>query len=615
MNSTRAPLARLRAAVCLLAAAACSPGQPPPSPLPKPPPGSYQPQAPGHIGGTAVFSDWEFPVTLDVIGAAAETDLRAGSLLFAPLWGLDPDLRPYPDLVREVPTLENGDVRLGADGTSMTVTVKLVPGLAWSDGEPLTAEDVIFTWQAICDPATAAAETSGLDHIAAMGKLSDTDLLWTFAPGPRGRCGSPLEMPSGVYAPYLQLGPQFWVMPKHRLAAVAHAQWASAAFFKKPDATSGPFRVAEVVPEERITMVANPHYADGRSAPGAYAGKGTRAYFTHAPYLEKVVYKIYGSRDAMLEGLKAGETDLGFHLGPQDLDALRAMSGFSTEVYTGLRNEFLNPNHGQNTDTHRFPPWASAQGEDRQLLEALDQALDRRAIVNQALAGAGQPSAGLYPSALREYAEPGLIPATANLDQSRRLLDADGWKAGGDGVRAKSGRRLEFSLRGVCGSGLVQAELAELQKQWSAVGAVVHTDCRPRAIFFASYRDGGVNATGGFDMTLFSNSWLPDPGSWAPVGSSGQIPSDSAPGGLNWNRCRDPELDRQLAAGSGTLEPEGRRRAYLAVQREWLAYRCTIPLFDWPVVRQVANRLHNFAANPALGVDVWNAADWWLSTS
>ncbi|HEY8642141.1 MAG TPA: hypothetical protein VIO84_05165, partial [Candidatus Dormibacteraeota bacterium] len=77
--------------------------------------------------------------------------------------------------------------------------------------------------------------------------------------------------------------------------------------------------------------------------------------------------------------------------------------------------------------------------------------------------------------------------------------------------------------------------------------------------------------------------------------------------------CRDPELDRRLAAGESTLEAGKRQADYLALQREWLAYHCTMTLFEWPEIRQVASRVHNFAPSAGAQMDVWNAADWWLS--
>src|SRR6266536_73550 len=90
----------------LLLAAGCDPfanTSPPTAHLPA----AYRPSPPTHQGGTMVFSDWQFPQTFDILAAAADTDLRAAALVFAPLWGLDSGLQPYPDLVREVPTVEN----------------------------------------------------------------------------------------------------------------------------------------------------------------------------------------------------------------------------------------------------------------------------------------------------------------------------------------------------------------------------------------------------------------------------------------------------------------------------------------------------------------------------
>lgn len=536
----------------------------------KPAVSGYSAVAPPRPGGTAVLLDFEYPSTLNPLMAQTDVELRLGGLLFAPLWGLDPKLRPYPDLVRQVPTLENGGVRVARDGRSMTVDVKLVPGLRWSDGQAITADDVIFTWRSITDPP--ARSRLGYDRIRVMDRRSDTELVWTF---------------EGLHPAYLQLGTRLFVMPAHRLEPVARSEWPE--FFTRPDVVSGPFSVIDAAPADHLVFAANPQYTDGRAAQGAYTD-GV-APFRHRPYLERVVFTAPAGKAAEVRALAAGAADVGFHLLPDDVPDLQAIPGGAPLVTTGLRDEFLNPNHAVNRGTGQAPPWV----DDPTVLEALDRVLDRAALVRELTAGAGRAARGVYPRALTGVAS--LLPERGDLDGARRLLDVAGWTPGSDGVRAKAGRRLVFGLMGICGRAGLDNELDRLRRQWLPLGAAVTTSCQSRDAFLR------LNEQGAFDMTLYSNQWAPDPSAWAAVGGSGQ------PG--NWNRCRDFALDAAFARGEATLMVAARKAAYQDAEREWLRYRCTIPLFEVPEVTQTSTRLRNFVPNPA-APDTWNAADWWL---
>ena len=524
-----------------------------------------------------MLADYEYPSTLNPLTARTDVELRLGEVLFAPLWGLDPRLRPYPDLARQVPSLANGGVRVSGDGHSMAVAVKLVPGLRWSDGQPITADDVIFTWRAITDPATHATVTGGFDRIRAMERRSDTEVVWTF---------------DAIDPAYLSLGAAMFVMPAHRLQAVDHKDWSRDAFFQKPDVVSGPFRVAEVAAADHLVFAANPQYSDGRALVGAYPGRGSP--FSHRPYLDRLVFMAPAGKAAEIQILTAQAADVGSHLLPDDLPDLQGIFGAAPVVTTGLRDEFLNPNHAVNRATGRAPPWL----DDPAVLEALDRALDRAALVRDVVAGAGLPARGVYPRGLASFATGTALPAGGDVEGARRLLESAGWTVGVDGVRVKSGRRLEFSLTGICGRPGLDHELDRLRRQWLSLGAAPTTGCRGREEFLQ------LSAQGAFDMTLTSNQWAPDPGAWAAVAVGGRAG--------NWNRCQDPALDAAFAAGAATLADGARRSAYRNAEREWLRYHCTIPLFEVPEVREVSTRLRNFAPNPA-APDTWNATDWWLA--
>lgn len=613
MDSTPG-LKRSTLAWAFVVLSACTPGEGPgqaasPSAPPTP---YYQPQTARQLGGTVVMADWEAPAGFNVLAPATESELRAGRLLFAPLWGLDSKLNPYPDLVREVPTVQNGEVKPSADGQSLTIQVRLIPGLRWSDGTPITADDVIFTWNAICDPATRAAAPPGFDRLEAMDRRSDSELVWQLSSGPAGRCGGSSAV-AGVYAGYLQMGAGLYVMPAHRLQPVPRAQW-PAAYFLRPDVVSGPFGVAEVAPDH-VTFSPNPGYSAGRSAPGGSSARGPRGPFDHQPYVSQVVLRVYPSRDAEVAAVAGGEVDLAFHLGATDLGLLQSLPSSTPLNDPGLRDEFLNPNHAANAATGREPPWVTAGATDRGVLDALSMALDRQALGRQAqgVDVAVTVSRGLFPSALSGYSDPGLSQGAPDLAGARRLLDQAGWVLSGqDPVRAKAGRRLDFEVLGVCGSASTDRELKFLHDAWAQVGASVRTGCRPRSQFFGGFAARGVNATGAFDMTVYSNSWGPDPDAWAPFAASDQVPTAALPGGGNWNRCRDPQLDQAFAEGAAALKAAPRRDAYLRAQREWLAYHCTVPLFEWPQLVQVSSRVRNFVQHPQAGLETWNATDWWL---
>lgn len=582
-----------RALVLLALVVACQTA-PSATPSPVPPAGfGYSAEAPAARGGTLVVADWEVPDSLDPIHATTANDLRIASLVFAPLWGLGADLQPYPDLVREVPTVANGDIKPGRDGASMTVDVKLAPGRHWSDGTPITADDVIFTVNAICSADLPARDPSGFDHIAYQERKSATEVIWHFGPRPKGSCGLGADLTNGLYPAAALLGPRTRLLPAHRLASIPVRDWPSDPFFQHPDVASGPFGFRDAVAGRLVDLAANPHYGDGR---------------VHGTWLDGITYRFYNGKAAMIAGLQAGEADLGFHLLPGDAADLNGIARSSTVTSASLQGEFLNPNHGNNAETGLPPPWVG----DPALLTALAQAIDRQALNLAAFGGSAILTPGLFPAAMKDYAT-GATPTPRALDEARRTLDGDGWMAGADGVRVKAGRKLSFTLLTVCDSAPRQLEQAVLVRQWAEAGAAVSSGCKPRATFFGAYGKGGTNSTSAFDMSLYSNSWEPDPSAWGPFAVTSERPGANNPQGQNWNLCQDAGLDQAFFAGDTFLDPAKRRSAYLDAASEWIRYGCTIPLFEWPLVVQRPSRLHNFTPNPTLATDTWNAADWWLS--
>ena len=194
-----------------------------------------------------------------------QTISQATTMLWLSLWTYDPTNVPVPDLVQQVPATDNGGIKV-IDATHMDMTVNLKSGLKWSDGSPLTSDDVIFTWKAICDPAAGYPSTAGYDHVVSIDKVSDTQTVWHFGPETdqvRDRLDRPAGLPlrsdrsARPAASTLRTCCSTWqVFPKSALGSIAHADWAKSDYFNvKPTVTSGPYMVDSFTPGNAALVI------------------------------------------------------------------------------------------------------------------------------------------------------------------------------------------------------------------------------------------------------------------------------------------------------------------------------------------------------------------------
>jgi peptide/nickel transport system substrate-binding protein len=555
-----------------------------------------------------------------VLSSTAATTVEGALSIWSGLWEPDGTNNFLPDLVTEVPSTQNGLVKQ-IDDKHMDVTIKLKKGLKWSDGQPLTANDVKFTVDAICDPDTGAAAQVGFDHIASQEVKDDQTLIWHFGPDPTGkRCGGGMSPnDSGIYAPYLLLGSTAsgnGPLPQHILGTVAHKDWATNAYFtQKPTATSGPYMVQDFTPgpAAQVVMVPNPHYMDGRSS--------SDPYFGHKPYLDKLVYKIYGDKSSQIAGLKAGDSDLGLDLIAADLPALQSISQDKTIHATGLLDEYVNFNLGNNRTGCDAQQFAASCGkptvfkDDPQLRQALNLAIDKDAINQHLVGNIGKPMNTLFVSSLSQYYDSSTPKFQRDLSKAKSMLDSDGWKAGSDGIRVKNGTRLAFVISTTANNPQRAAEEEQLIANWKEVGAEVTTKNFPAGKFFNDFKGGGILATGQYDAGMYANNWAPDPDSWCTTLESSQIPTAANSAGQNWGDLNDPAMDKACAQGAGTVDVSKRKSAYNDVEKEWEKMQPQAPLYERPDVFTLSSNFGNFmpAVNTCLAV--CNSADWFKGKS
>ncbi len=498
---------------------------------------------------------YEEPDTLNPVISSMAFTSDVAQLLYDGLIRYDARGRAIPDLARELPSLRNGGI--SRDGR--TITYHLMPAARWSDGVPVTARDVIFTWRAIMNPRNRTATRTGYDRIAAID-----------APDPhtvRLRLTSP-------YAPALYLFRdlnQGAIVPEHVLARYSDINRVP---FNTHPVGSGPYILRVWHHGSEMRFDANDHY------------------FRGAPQIPHVVVRFITDQNTLLAQLRTHEIDVGYDLSLQQIAQLRALAGVRVADSSTLHWEHLNFNV-------RRPPL-----DDRAVRVALCTAIDERTIFEKVYHGLGR-AAPVHFNPDFGWGDPKVRYYRYDPRAAAQQLEAAGWKLGSDGTRYKGGKPLAFTLSTVAGVKAREAIEVLLQNAWHALGADVEVKNFPAATLFAPAAAGGVLYGGKTDVAIFTwQDVTPDPDDTAFVG-----PKQLPPSGENATFYVNPQLGRLELAGVATYDPAKRKPIYAAIGRMLIA---DVPeyVLDWlPEVTAANVDLHGPGPTP-VGSDLWNIASW-----
>jgi peptide/nickel transport system substrate-binding protein len=299
-----------------------------------------------------------------------------------------------------------------ADGR--TYTLELREGVTFSDGVPFTADDVVFTFQALYDPKVEGPLTSGLTiggKPIAVRKTGDHTVVLTF-PAP--------------YGPGLRVLNALPILPAHKLRdALAKGELAKAWTTATPPselAGLGPFILTSYTPGDRIELQRNPRY--GARGPDVRPG------------VDRLTLRIIPTQDAERLALEAGEIDLlNSEIRPDDLKAIRAL-----EAAGKVKDYDLGPALDAdalwfNLGTDRRKPAAARPWLDVRFRRAFAHAVDRQAFVNTVYLGAGTPVDGPVTPANKAWHADDVPHYGYDVAKARALLAEAGLKdADGDGL-------------------------------------------------------------------------------------------------------------------------------------------------------------------------------------
>ncbi|MFI8193628.1 ABC transporter substrate-binding protein [Streptomyces sp. NPDC085946] len=501
--------------------------------------------APGGPGGGGAAADSV------VIGVASEPDTLSpllgygkdgNSKIFDGLLARDADLRLRPALATALP-------RVGDGGRTYTFTLR--EGVRFSDGEPLTPADVVFTYRTVLDPRTNNAYRSELDAVEDVRAQGDDKVVFT------------LKYP---YAP-LAGRTVLPIVPEH----AAGGQDPNTGSFNTRPVGTGPYVLTGWSKGEKLTFKANPDYWGG------------------APKVKKVTMTIIGDDDVRATRLRSGDLD-GAVLPPNLAAAFAEDGGRRTYEATSY-----------DVRTVTLPTAGKVTG-DRAVRRALDAAVDRRAMVERILDGAGRPAYGPVPADDPWFARG--IERPQDLARARRILDAAGWKAGEDGVRVKNGRRAAFTLLYPSGDKVRQDHALAYASDAGKAGIDVTVESATWEVIEPRMKHDAV-------LAGFGSTGDPDYGLYTMLHSS--LAGD---GFNNMARYADPVVDEALETGRRSQDRAVREAAYDRLQRALVknpGYTFLTHIdhlyvladrWDGPVT-QVEPHEHGFASGPW-----WNIEDW-----
>jgi peptide/nickel transport system substrate-binding protein len=473
----------LGALALLVAATGCRPGD---GPL-----GEVGDPTPGGTGVVAVTSD--FQAFNPVVASALVTVEVINFMLFTPLLQYDDGLEPSPWLAESWDLDQQG------------VTFRLRDDVRWHDGQPVTAEDVAFTFELAKNPESASLIGSAYLTMIETATVVDPRTIRFVFTAPHSR---PLE--SFNWAP----------VPRHLLQGVSAAEMAQAPFNRRP-VGSGPFRFVQWDAGQQLVLEANPDFSPGLGG---------------RPHLDRVVFRVTSEATTRLTELLTGAIDVNYTVAPDEAAQVEGQRGVELIGYPG--REFLYV--GMNNERAPF--------DDARVRQAVSHAIDRQTLIDAVLHGHAQPSGGPIPS--WSALDPGVQAVPHDVEAARRFLAEAGWHdTDGDGFVDRGGQPLRFTL--MVSEDRTRQDLATvLQQQMRAAGIDMRIQVMEFQTLLAQHR--------GRDYEAVLASWILDtfridP---SPLFSCETARTPESPNRAGY--C-NPEADRLLMAGMRETD-DGRAR-------------------------------------------------------
>jgi peptide/nickel transport system substrate-binding protein len=476
----------------------------------------------------------------------ASSDIEG--MIFNGLVTVDENLNPVGDLAK------NWDI--SDDG--LTYTFHLKDNVKWQDGQPFTADDVVFSYSIPMNKDYTGPRASDFEKIKEVKALDEHTVQVT------------LKQP---FAPFLTSTAGYGILPKHLLQDVPIKELDKASFNTKQPIGTGPYKFVEWKDGQYVKLEANKDYFEGR------------------PHIDTVTIKFIPDANAILTQFQAGDidymalqsTDLatGEQLVKQGKAKIKTTPSLS---YTFIGYNQLNPLF-----------------KDKKVRQALTHALDREKIIQAVMNGDGK-IANTPGSPLEKWAyNPDVPTFDYDVDKAKKLLAEAGWKdTDGDGILDKNGKKFSFVIKTNQGNKVREQIAQVVQQMWKEVGI----EAKPKIQEWSSFIKDVTAPTWNFDACILG--WAlgvdPDP---SDIFSSKEIAQ-----GLNFVHYKNPELDKLMAENTKITDREQRGEMIKEIQAgiaEDQPY--TFLYYDNDHI-MYNPKLQNVQQHPSIAY--YKIEDWWI---
>jgi peptide/nickel transport system substrate-binding protein len=545
------------------------------------PSGTDEPAASGSENSITIVIA-EDPPSFNPMVADTGYDALVMELVLLGMADIDPNGNVFPELAAELPTVDNGGVTIDEDAGTMSVTWTMRQDILWQDGNQVTADDVLFTWNAISDPVNGTW-IPGIDYIDSVEQLSQNSFVVNY---------------NAIYPGYLTQfgGEQLAIWPAHYCnIEQGFLAWDCG----REPLSDGPFVLHDWVAGDHMTFHKNENY-----------------YLAPKPSLDQVIVQIVPDDAVRKTMMLNGDADIDMWINvntAKDLEGSDKAKVSQSPSDRWVMRLFFNLAEKGTVDASATPhPILS----DVNVRRAIRSAVDVDSITSEIFHGLATPT---WTEFFRPPYQCDVPRPVYDPEGAKAMLESAGWTdSDGDGVRechgcktgAPEGYPMEMEFIAYAEFGepleLTQQLIAE---ELGEIGIKMNITMVEGSILWDQAENGGIEQSGNFDVDIWDDGYAgvdPTDYIWELYSEEALVPG----GGYNVMRYDNPEVDA-LIDEAYTLDEASRKETFCAIADILNEDVPLVYLFTSPNLEAYSARLVGVQST-VNDLVTWNISDWTL---